>query len=239
MKTSTRRIARLVGGSAGALALLGVGYLAKNWYSYGRASTKGAPDELLDRFIPTYEVREYNEIRVEAPLDIAYDAVRAMDINRSPLVKGIFRARQLALGGEDSVPPPRPLLEETQALGWRVLAEEPGREIVLGAVTQPWVANVTFEGLPAEDFRAFDRPAYVKIAFTLAADPIDAQSSTVRTETRVITTDRYARDRFRRYWTLVSPGVRLIRLEGMRLVRSDAERRARAARERTMAESGL
>lgn len=29
MKTSTRRVARMVGGSAGALALLGVGYLAK------------------------------------------------------------------------------------------------------------------------------------------------------------------------------------------------------------------
>ena len=102
MKTSTRRVARMVGGSAGALALLGVGYLAKNWYGYGKVSTKGVPDSLLDRFMPTYEVREYHEIRVAARLDLPYDAVRAMDINRSPLVKGIFRARQLALGGDDT-----------------------------------------------------------------------------------------------------------------------------------------
>ncbi len=239
MKTSTRRVARMVGGSAGAIALLGVGYLAKNWYGYGKVSTKGVPDSLLDRFMPTYEVREYHEIRVAARLDVAYDAVRAMDVNRSPLVKGIFRARQMALGGDDSASPPRPLLEETQALGWRVLAEEPGREIVLGAVTQPWVANVKFDGLEAGEFAAFDRPGYVKIAFTLAADPIDAGTSLVRTETRVATTDRYARDRFRRYWTLVSPGVRLIRFEGMRLVRAEAERRARATRDTAMAEEGL
>lgn len=236
MRTSTHRARRTIAGGAGALALLGVGYLAKSWYSYGKVANKGVADSLLDRFMPTYEVREYHEIRVAARLDVAYEAVRAMDINRSPLVKGIFRARQLALGGDDSASPPRPLLEETQALGWRVLAEEPGREIVLGAVTQPWMANVRFEGLEADEFAAFDRPGYVKIAFTLAADPIDAETSLVRTETRVATTDRYARERFRRYWTLVSPGVRLIRFEGMRLVRAEAERRARATRETVMAE---
>jgi len=239
MRTSKHRAARIVASGAGALALLGVGYLAKNWYGYGKVSNTGVPDSLLDRFMPTYEVREYHEIRVAARLDVAYDAVRAMDVNRSPLVKGIFRARQLALGGDDSTSPPRPLLEETQALGWRVLAEEPGREIVLGAVTQPWVANVKFDGLEADEFAAFDRPGYVKIAFTLAADPIDVETSLVRTETRVATTDRYARERFRRYWTLVSPGVRLIRFEGMRLVRAEAERRARAPRETTMVEVGL
>ena len=239
MKTSTRTVARIVGGSAGVVALLGFGYLARSWHNYGKVSASGQPDPLLDRFMPTYEVREYHEVRVAAPVGVAYDAVRAMDINRSPLVRGIFRARQLALGGDEAPAVPRPLLEETQALGWGVLAEEPGREIVMGAVTQPWVANVRFEGLPPGEFAAFDRPAYVKIAFTLAADPIDANTSLVRSETRVTTTDADARARFRRYWTLVSPGVRLIRRESMRLVRADAERRARAARIRDVAEEEL
>lgn len=227
----TRRMVGLAGRAAGALALLGAGYVATNWYRYGTVSAKGRADPLLDRFMPTYEVREYHEIRVAAPVDIAYDAVRAMDVNRSRLVRGIFRARQLAMGGDEAPSTPRPLVEETQALGWAVLAEEPGREIVLGAVTQPWVADVHFEGLPPDEFAAFDRPAYVKIAFTLSAEPLNGVSSIVRTETRVMTTDRYARERFRRYWAAVSPGVRLIRMEGLRLVRADAERRARAATE--------
>ena len=120
-----------------------------------------------------------------------------------------------------------------------MLAEAPGREIVMGAVTQPWMANVRFEGLPPGAFAAFDRPAYVKIAFTLAADPIDANTSLIRSETRVATTDAFARARFRRYWTLVSPGVRLIRHESMRLAHADAERRARAARIKEVAEEEL
>lgn len=228
----TRRVVGLAGRAAGALALLGVGYVATNWYRYGTVSAKGRADPLLDRFMPSYEVREYHEIQVAAPVEIAYEAVRAMDVNRSRLVRGIFRARQLVMRGDEGAPPtPRTLVEETQALGWAVLAEEPGREIVLGAVTQPWVANVRFEGLSPDEFAAFDRPAYVKIAFTLSAEPLNGLRSIVRTETRVMTTDRYARERFRRYWAAVSPGVRLIRVEGLRLVRADAERRARAAAE--------
>lgn len=231
MNTSTRRAAMIAGRGAGALALLGLGYLSRNWYRYGRVSNNGQPDALLDLFMPTYEVREYHEARVAAPVEFAYEGVRAMDINRSQLVRGIFRARQLMLGGDEGARPrSRSLLEETQALGWGVLAEEPGREIILGAVTQPWKADVRFESLPPNEFAAFDGPGHVKIVWTLSAEPIDSRSSIVRTETRVATTDKYARERFRRYWAVVSPGVRLIRVEGLRLARADAERRYRAAR---------
>src|ERR671910_3910006 len=93
--------AKLAGRGVGALALLGVGYLATNWLRYGKVSTRGKPDRLLDRFMPIYEVREYHETRVAAPVDMAYDAVRAVDLNRSALVRGIFRARQLVMGGRD------------------------------------------------------------------------------------------------------------------------------------------
>jgi hypothetical protein len=231
MNASTRRAATIAGRGAGALALLGLGYLARNWYRYGKVSTNGRPDPLLDLFMPTYEVREYHETRVAAPVEIAYEAARAMDTNRSRIVRGIFRARELALRADRGAKPQsRPLLEEVQALGWGVLAEEPGREIILGAVTQPWVASVRFESLPPDEFAAFEGPGYVKIAWSLSAEPIDSRSSMVRTETRVATTDKYARERFRRYWAVVSPGVRLIRLETLRLVRRDAERRYRAAR---------
>jgi hypothetical protein len=230
MNARLRRVATVAGGGLGALALLGVGYVATSWMRYGKVSTNGKPDPLLDRFIPTYEVREYHEMRVAAPVDIAYEALRAMDFNRSRLVRAVFRARQIALGAsEEPTPSAQPVLEQTQALGWGVLAEEPGREIVMGAVTQPWVANVRFQSVPPDAFATFNSPGYAKIVFTMSAEALGPMESVVRTETRVVTTDGYARERFRRYWVMVSPGVRLIRTEGLRLVRADAERRARAA----------
>jgi hypothetical protein len=232
-----RRAAVIGARGAGALAVLGVGYLARNWYRYGKVSTRGSADPLLDRFMPTYEVREYHEARVAAPAEITFEAARSMDITGSRLVRGLFRARELVMrAARDAGRQPRPLLEEVQALGWGVLAEERDREIVLGAVTQPWLPNVRFESLAPEEFASFAKAGYVKIAWTLAVEPIEPGSSIVRTETRATTTDQYARDRFRRYWALVSPGVRLIRVESLRLVRAEAERRFRAARAEPTAE---
>jgi putative membrane protein len=70
-----------------------------------------------------------------------------------------------------------------------VLAEKPDREIVLGSVTQPWVAAPVFRSVPAAEFRDFGEPGYVKIAWTLRADPTDENRATFHTETRVCTTD--------------------------------------------------
>jgi hypothetical protein len=122
---------------------------------------------------------------------------------------------------------PRGLLASTTSLGWGVLAEVPGREVVVGAVTQPWKANVVFRALPPDAFAAFNEPDYVKIVWTLRADPIDAGESVARTETRVMTTDPAARRKFRRYWSVFSPGIVIIRRVALTLVRADAERRAR------------
>ena len=93
------------------------------------------------------------------------------------------------------------------ALGWGVLAEIPGREIVVGAVTRPWMAQVVFRALPPDEFARFHEPGYVKIVWTLRADPIGADESVFRTETRAAATDPSARIKFRRYWSFFSPGI--------------------------------
>ena len=113
-------------------------------------------------------------------------------------------------------------------MGWGVLAERPGREIVIGAVTKPWEADVRFIALPPERFAGFAEGGFVKIVWTLRADPIGPDRSIFRTETRAIATDHLARSNFRRYWALASPGIRLIRRLSLRPLKDDAERRARA-----------
>src|SRR5262249_23604677 len=115
----------------------------------------------------------------------------------------------------------------TKALGWGVLAEEPGREIVMGCVTQPWKASPTFRALPPDAFATSDDPDYVKIAWTLRVDPVAPGESIARTETRLIATDPRARAKFRWYWSVFSPGIVLIRHMALGLVKADAERRAR------------
>jgi hypothetical protein len=100
---------------------------------------------------------------------------------------------------------------------------------VVGAVTQPWKADVVFRGIPPEEFAAFSEPGYVKIVWTLAVEPTGPSRCIFRTETRAIATDAASRSRFRRYWALLSPGIVLIRFEMLRVVAAEAEGRHRAA----------
>jgi hypothetical protein len=196
---------------------------------YSPVECAGPDDALLDRFMPRYDVVERHRIRVAAPADLTLRAACEQDLFHIPLIRAIFKAREIALGARpDDRPRPRGLLVETLALGWGVLAEVPGREIVVGAVTKPWEPNVTFRAVPPEDFAAFAEPGYVKIAWTLRTDPLDGGASLFRTETRAMATDAAARARFLRYWTFASPGIALIRRLSLRPLKRESERRARA-----------
>jgi hypothetical protein len=184
-------------------------------------------NSLLDRFVPACDIRERHRVRVSAPVEDTYAAALALDLGRSRVVRGVFRARALLMRAAGDRPfPAGTLLQVTQGMGWRVLAERPGREIVLGAVTRPWEADVLFRGLPPDEFAAFAEPGFVKIAWTLGADPLIGGDSIASTETRAVATDAAARRRFLRYWLLARPGIVLIRRLALRLVRADAERRA-------------
>lgn len=148
---------------------------------------------------------------------------------QSPLTRAIFRTREVVLGASpDDRTRPRGLLAAMRSFGWGVLAEQPEREIVVGAVTQPWEANVTFRSLPPDQFAAYNEPDGVKIVWTLRADPIGDHHSIFMTETRAVATDQAARDRFRRYWAFASPGIAAVRWLSLKPLKREAERRARA-----------
>jgi hypothetical protein len=215
-----------VGLAAGAYA----GSVATAWLWYGRVrSAPGeAGDGLLDRFMPAYEIIERHQIHVAAPADVTFSAACDLDLQQSRPIVALFKIREAILGSApDRSIRPRGLVRWTKTLGWAMLAEVPGREIVMGCVTRPWDSNVVFRALPPDQFAAFREPSYVKIAWTIRADSLKSGGSMARTETRAVATDPIARRRFRRYWSFFSPGIILIRHVALRLLKEDAERRAR------------
>ncbi|HUL04143.1 MAG TPA: hypothetical protein VLV16_13060 [Gemmatimonadales bacterium] len=229
--TAVRRAAwrgaqRVVCAGAGACGAVAIGWtlwFALAWLLYGHPGANGEPDPLIDRFMPTYEVAERHTMRVAASVARTYIAARGVDLERAAIVHAVFEGRR-RLFGEPETRGGRLTLGQLEAMGWRVLVEVPGRELVFGAVTQPWHGNPGFRPLPPESFAAFDSAGYAKIVWTLAADSLGPNQSRFRTETRVITTDPESRSRFRRYWSWLSPGILLIRWQAIRLVRADAER---------------
>ena len=225
---------RLVAAGIGVAAGGYLAWAALSWSRFGRPAPPRPRenDPLLDRFIPAYDVVERHRIWVAAPAALTFAAACDQDLFQTPLIRAIFKARELVLGSlPDGRPRPRGLIAATRDIGWGVLAEVPGREIVMGAVTQPWEPDVRFQALPPDEFAAFARPGFVKIVWTLRADPLADGSSIFRTETRAVATDGTARARFRRYWALASPGIAVIRRLSLGPLRREAERRARASRE--------
>jgi hypothetical protein len=209
-----------------ALALLVSGWgiwAGATWLRYGRPSELAGADSLLQRFVPSPEVIERHERMVGASPGRTFRAVEAFRLEDSGVVSAIFRLRELMFfrGGEPSTPP-RPFLQVARSIGWARLDSLPMREVAYGAICQPWEAKVTFHGLPASEFSAFERAGYAKIAWCIAVDSLGPTRSRLRTETRVATTDDASRAKFRRYWSLFSPGISLIRHELLVVVARDA-----------------
>ena len=219
--------AALAATAAGAYGLLTLFAYAR----YGKVAARDPADrdELLDRYLPAYDVYEHHSVVVRASPEVTLDAAANQDLMRSPMVRAIFRMREIVMGARsDTRVYPRGLLAQTLALGWRVIAEVPGREIVVAAVTRPWEADVVFRGLSGEEFATFHEPGWVKIAWTLRAEPLPhGRLTRFTTETRAVATDDEARRRFRRYWALASPGIWTIRRLSLPSVRCAAERATR------------
>lgn len=219
-----------VAAAAGVAAVTYGGYATAAWLKYGRHEPLDRTT-LLDSYMPEPEIVERQEIEVHAPADVAYAASRNLDLMHSPFIRLIFETRACVMGSaQQETELPRPLIEQVKVLGWNILDELPGREIVVGAAAKPWQADVGFRAIPAGSFATFDEPGWAKIVFNFSVEPLDSDRTMVRTETRVATTDDESRRRFRRYWAFVSPGIILIRFLGLKMVKIDAEKGVLAQR---------
>jgi hypothetical protein len=187
-----------------------------------------APGSPAAQFIPRPYVHDRHEIVIAAPADLVFFDATRIDLQSLPIVRTIFRIRGWLMG-DTFEPPAKPLgiVAETMVLGWGLLAHTPCRVIVMGAAARPWTRNVTFRTIPREEFASFAEPDYVKIVWTLEADPIGPARTRFRTETRVEPTDAAARRKFFWYWLVFGIGIRVIRWSMLRALRRKALRHHR------------
>ena len=220
-----RRLARSAAGIVAGAAAGYAAYASLQWARYGSPIRRGTPDMLLDRLMPEYEVCLRHSSTVHAPAGAAFDALCDLDFQRLPApVHALFETRARLMGAEYTEnEAPKGLVDQLAAFGWTLAPESSSRELVLVTATKPWQPAPVFRPVPAAEFKDFDEPGYAKIALSLGTRDRGTSESEVFTETRVQTTDPVSRARFRRYWSLVAPGVALIRAALLRRVRVAAE----------------
>lgn len=184
---------------------------------------------LIDRFIPDPDFREVRELEVEAVPEEVIATIRQADL-RDPVISTLFAVRDLpnrlarrlgARGGrrEDvsfsNIPDAGP--------GWVLLGEDPGKELVLGAVGRFWRRDYGARTVTAEEFTAFDEPGYLKLAVSSVAVPRGYDQSLLHYEARVEATTEDAADRFRRYWKVIQPGNEVIVRRALQRLKAEAE----------------
>jgi hypothetical protein len=167
---------------------------------------------LLDRHLARWDVRSRHEIMVNASASETYRATRDVDLGNSIPVVALFAVRAVPhlLTGKAEFR--RELtLDSFSKLGFVVLEEEVGQEVVIGAVGKFWRPDSGLIRIEPRDFDAFDEPGYAKGALNFIVEDRGPTRTLLATETRVLCTDDRARRRFGLYWRLIGPFSGVIR----------------------------
>jgi hypothetical protein len=183
------------------------------------------PRTHLDQFVPAYQFSEFHSIRIAAPKEQVYRALKLVTADEITLFGMLTWLRRFGRPGPESIlnPPPHvPLLDVATRTSFLVLAEEPNREIVLGtlvAAPRGWRPR----GKPTpDDFKELivtgNVPGFAPAAMNFRIEDAGRTACTLTTETRVYATDASTRRRFAPYWRVIYPGSALIRRMWLRAI---------------------
>jgi len=168
--------------------------------------------------MPTYDRSEIHRRTIDAPAAATWTAMKELRGDEMTLMRVLMGIRTLGRGDRDGS---RTVLSGFRSMGFRPIAEEQERELVVGGIGRFWTPSGGLRKVEdREQFAAFEEPRYAKVAFNFRLE-----GGALSTETRIAGTDEYASRRFGLYWFLIRPGSGLIRREWLRVI----EKRARAA----------
>jgi hypothetical protein len=202
-----------------ALAGAGLGLVAGGLLLPASESRTSAVTTRLDQVVPAWQFHEVHTMRIAAPPERVFDAikqVRADEIFLFHTLTWIRRGgRQLPpsimnAGSRDS------LLEVATKGGFIWLGDDRPREIVVGTVVD---APAGFRrGTITPGLFTAPPPGFALAAMNFVVTPDGANGSVVSTETRVFASSAPARRRFAAYWRVIYPGSALIRRMWLRAI---------------------
>lgn len=169
---------------------------------------------LIDDFLPEYDFEERHSIDVEADPATIYEASKDADFGESFVVRILLTLRGMSANALS--------LRNLNYSKFRILAERPSTELVIGLAGRFWSPWGELQDVDAANFREFRKPGYAKAAwnFSIGDGP---GGSLLKTETRIKCLDDSSRRNFGFYWTFVQPFSGLIRMKMLRTIKRRAE----------------
>lgn len=177
-------------------------------------------------FVPRPRLHETDRIAVASDPAATWSAVRRFDLYQLPWVRALFALR--GAGGKtatfDDITAP--------GNGFRRLAEDEGRFIVIGAIGKFWRPRIPFVQVDPTAFAAFDEPDFGRVAWSIEVIPRGDGGSWIVVDLRVDATSDEAWSSFVPYWIAIGRFSRSIRRHTLRhfertlgRARPDSERR--------------
>jgi hypothetical protein len=180
---------------------------------------------LIDAFMPDADASERHAIVIAAPAETVYDLLCRMDLGDSLVIRALLTLRMLPkmlARGQWVSRFPRLRLGDLTRAGFGVLAEERGREIVLGVAGRFWRPLDNVLPFDARNFEGPPRAGVARAVWNFSVRPLAGERTLLSTETRIVCGDAASRRAFRAYWMFVRPFSGLIRLLVLRSVRRAA-----------------
>lgn len=159
------------------------------------------PTSRLDRIMPWWQFEERHEIRIAASPERIYAAIRQVTAGEIRFFRILTTIRCLGRCREKEsilhAPDAKPILDVATGSGFRILADDPPRDLVFGTrVTPQTLAVMNFHIEP---------------------------DGRVTTETRVFASTDAARRSFAVYWRIIRPGSGIIRRSWLEAIKRRAE----------------
>jgi hypothetical protein len=183
----------------------------------------------LDEIVPAFQFVEHHEIRIQASPERVHEAVWTVTAGEIGLFQALTWIRSPRLPGSRceqesilNVPAEKSILEVATSTGFMLLADEPGREVVVGMlVIVPSRSRRVIED--PQGFADLEEPGFAKAVMNFRMEDEGGGWTRLTTETRIHATDASALRRFAAYWRLIYPGSALIRRTWLRAIRKRAE----------------
>jgi hypothetical protein len=153
----------------------------------------------LDEIMPRWQFDEHHEIQINAPPEKIWAAIRNVTPREIRLYQTLTSIRRLGCDDGENIlnaPDAKPILDVATRSGFRVLADDPPRELVFGTHVGPQ---------------------------TLAVMNFRLDGARLTTETRVFAQTDKARRAFAVYWRAIRPGSGIIRVSWLEAIKRRAE----------------
>jgi hypothetical protein len=183
--------------------------------------------QLIDAFAPNPDAVETHRIEIVASCETVYQTLWTTNLGSSPVVKGLLALRSLP----ELIVAPQHRRRANRAItlrtlieaGFGLLAEEPGREVVLGIAGRFWRPTGNLVPFHPENFQGPVPLGLARAVWNFTVREAEGRRTLLSTQTRIVCGDAASRRKFRLYWLMVRPFSGLIRQLMLKAVRQACE----------------